>query len=542
MEQCLPADRDWSKREKCNDCLTKGLKCGPNVPYKTAAPQMPSSISNVPTATTTSSIDSSSSLFPPPPSNAQVSTFGSPSGLTNAFSCWAGSQSVSTRGGFIETTSGGARQEKGLLLQTIEAEYDPSLTLLLDGSLMNSFRLVELGEYVNLFEGLQNPLHAAAIVSQVPYQSPQGDVHLSLNCMVQSTSSHISRAAWNIFKKLVNLDGHEQKYNLCRLLGKIDWFTKARSAFQFDDDTGDNHGNLKHLESSILRSLIKSYDHTDRPEADHLRRRLAVISSPDSAEEVAAFRRMSETIPTIFHNLELASFNRNILSDKCSISFPAAHLAVMSQRRAAAQIMYQDPAYPVGQTDILKRNALHLAAQTSDIEMANTVIAKDPALLHSRDIYSLTPLCIAAYVGDPQFFHTLVRHGARLDDRDDSGRTIMCIASGAGHYEIVKYLLDSGQDPNDDILEKMSALNAAAAGGHEKIARLLLDRGAKASWRSRGRLASQEAWDNQHIPLYHLLLQAEQKETPLDLRSQMMSSMPRTSPWIDTDFGGGSQL
>ena len=267
------------------------------------------------------------------------------------------------------------------------------------------------------------------------------------------------------------------------------------------------------LYRTVLDRLSNLYaNYGDTPAAHRYRRRHAELSGLSLTTEVNSFFESSISTTEMFFKLrDLYDFTTH-LPDPAETKFPAAHAAALANRPAAAHALVNRPENDLSQFDILRRRVLHLAAETSDLHLLELVLQQKPDLLKERDIYNLTAVCIAAHTANADFFMRLVEAGAPIIVQDVVGRTLLSIACGGGSIEIVKYLLENGHDPNDDPDFICSPLHSAAAGGHLEVVSLLLEKGAWPSWRSRGRFASEEARDRNHLEIASLLEEAKRRQ------------------------------
>jgi len=267
------------------------------------------------------------------------------------------------------------------------------------------------------------------------------------------------------------------------------------------------------LYRTVLDRLSNLYtNYGDTPAAHRYRRRHAELSGLSLTTEVDSFFESSISTTEMFLKLrDLYDFTTH-LPDPAKTKFPAAHAAALANRPAAAHALVNRPENDLLQFDILRRRVLHLAAETSDLHLLELVLQQKPDLLKERDIYNLTAVCIAAHTANADFFMRLVEAGAPIIVQDVVGRTLLSIACGGGSIEIVKYLLENGHDPNDDPHFICSPLHSAAASGHLEVVSLLLEKGAWPSWRSRGRFASEEARDRNHLEIASLLEEAKRRQ------------------------------
>jgi ankyrin repeat protein len=151
---------------------------------------------------------------------------------------------------------------------------------------------------------------------------------------------------------------------------------------------------------------------------------------------------------------------------------------LLDQNRLVAQQLRHNTREWNEEVDILRRQPLHIVAETSNLELLNLVGFDARNILETPDLCRRTPLCVAAYVGNLPIFEKLFSAGADPNSRDEEGRSVLCVACTAGHLPIVQFLLDHKVSPNDDGFGDCSSLHAAAFGGHLKICRALLEAGA----------------------------------------------------------------
>lgn len=142
-------------------------------------------------------------------------------------------------------------------------------------------------------------------------------------------------------------------------------------------------------------------------------------------------------------------------------------------------------------TDEYRKSALHLAAETDQVETAQLLIDSG-ADIEALTAWGATPLEWAAVMGSSRVADLLLARGA-------SGLTLI-VAAGLGKLETVKSIIASGADlsahrrrgapetPDDhwpvdsahiqgDVLS--DALFAAARNGHTEVVEYLLDEGAQ---------------------------------------------------------------
>ncbi len=91
------------------------------------------------------------------------------------------------------------------------------------------------------------------------------------------------------------------------------------------------------------------------------------------------------------------------------------------------------------------KTALHIAAETGNIEMCHLLIEKQ-ARLDSPSHQWQTPLHIAAQRGHDQVVEILLRAGASIQATDEKKRSALHLAAAAEHLQTCKTLLSMGAD------------------------------------------------------------------------------------------------
>ena len=235
----------------------------------------------------------------------------------------------------------------------------------------------------------------------------------------------------------------------------------------------------------------------------------------DRTDKAKSFSQMSCRLSNTFRSLRIPGRYTRLLPASGNF-FPPAHLAVQAGLSRFAQEMIGIDTYPEDACDILKRKAIHIAAETGDLVLLQLALGRNQSATSSRDIFRMTALCIAAYTGNADMVIYLVEAGDDASTNDITGRSVLCMAAGGGHWAIVKYLLESGYRPNDvhQLGQRgpYSALHAAAAAGHADIVELLLEFGASALCQSQDLTPGQEAREHGHINLANRLEQVEQAQ------------------------------
>jgi ankyrin repeat protein len=237
----------------------------------------------------------------------------------------------------------------------------------------------------------------------------------------------------------------------------------------------------------ILNKLVSiSEGEEDFPEVERLLEILSRLSSstnvpidPDISSQLAeSYTRTSQRMQHILDDLLIPSKYRNSLHLEGNGPFPPIHRALLDQNRLVVQFLCNKTRQLNEQVDILRRQPLHIVAETSNLELLNLILFDAHNVLDTPDLCRRTPLCVAAYVGNLAIFEKLFSAGSDADSKDEEGRSTLCVACAAGHLPIVQFLLENKVSPNDPGFGDCSPLHAAASAGHLNICKALLEAGA----------------------------------------------------------------
>jgi hypothetical protein len=397
-------------------------------------------------------------------------------------------------------------------------------------------RLVHLGELLILLECLQHRRQAVnTIILRNAQSSSVQNVMTSLDFITHSAKHDYCTSLERIWELLKHLSLVESELYLLRMCHAIEEFirvAKGEGKIGEADDADD--ARLCRLHWDVLLKLVNTYtSQGDHPQAEQLLKKLHKVSiksvaTPEqvvAAKQVAAesmarsLRLSSKKMVDVVQRLNVPKKYLTWLNCKGNDPFPSIERATVARNSLVTKILSGTGQCDLSEADILLRRAVHIAAETADLDLLELVTQQSPQLLASRDVCSMTALCIAAYYGHTNFFKVLVGAGADLKHRDEDGRSILSIASGAGHLEIVDFILSQGISPNDDEVAACSPLHAAAAGGHLRVCEFLLERGAWTDWISNWKTPVQAAREKGHIEIASMI-----EEAALRPQNQMPNS------------------
>jgi ankyrin repeat protein len=128
---------------------------------------------------------------------------------------------------------------------------------------------------------------------------------------------------------------------------------------------------------------------------------------------------------------------------------------------------------------------LHKAIKKGNLELAKKLITEKKGI-NTENKSGVTPLMLAAGIGQQEIVSALLNAGADINARDENGWRPLMYAAFQGHIDIVKSLMDKDAklDPTkkEVLLKRVkkmyTPLMCASAGGHLDIAKLLIEKGA----------------------------------------------------------------
>jgi len=307
------------------------------------------------------------------------------------------------------------------------------------------------------------------------------------------------------------LDLHHAETSLLRVSTIIETFLEATRSYLPQDDK--RLGDINAIYNNVGgRLLTISIEQGNPAEA----RRLCQILAKHDLEVASqlvdplSLSDTSKRMRSTFDMLKLPpvvqqAFNIFTTDELC----PPLHIAL--NYRCSTNQPQVIPDQSLQATDHLLRNAVHLAAATSQTEFLRG-IRLTPELLEARDIFGNTPLMVAAYHGDYNSFQILWDMGMgheHHEHRDSQSRSIMAIACFGGSREIVEFLILRDVSPYDrDVIDGHGALYLAAARNHFELCKVLLEYNGKPGEFTllEKNEAVRVAKENRHTEILHLLL------------------------------------
>lgn len=146
------------------------------------------------------------------------------------------------------------------------------------------------------------------------------------------------------------------------------------------------------------------------------------------------------------------------------------------------------------------RNELHKAVRDGSAERTEALLATGSINVNQGDDKGVTPLIVAAGVGNLRVVKILLDRGADALVVTDEGVTALHFSSGRGHLAIVKMLLKAGADAEGKSEGLGAPLHMAAEKGHWEVMRALIEAGGSPdSQRVDGRTPLFLAAQNGHV-------------------------------------------
>lgn len=374
------------------------------------------------------------------------------------------------------------------------------------------YSFLRLGDLCMTLQNVKRRLNA--VVSNdfaASHSSITSKCEAALDMLANSLQVEFTNVLGTLMVLLDRLEpGPYKELALRRTLRFIETFVEfADIPFKMDNTPSTR---IRKYHYTVLSSLILTYEaQADFPEAEHFTQQLEVLLWDMNSSNSEATKRLAKSLTKTSRRMRdvLKSL---VIPPKYSSSlhltgadpFPPLHRAMLDRNERVIRSLCETTERVLEQEDILRRGVLHLAAETSNVEVLGRFTGQIQGLMKNRDLCWTTPLCLAAYYGDYEFFAKIVELCDPLDleARDGESQSVMTIACAAGHTRIVEFLLANNISPNDNALTRCSPLDAAASAGHSDICRALLDHGAWVDWFNlHNKTAAQSAEQNGHAQI-----------------------------------------
>lgn len=186
-----------------------------------------------------------------------------------------------------------------------------------------------------------------------------------------------------------------------------------------------------------------------------------------------------------------------------NITALAASMAVAQAKHELKEGMLPDWDFPLPQMSFFCWAVLCGHTQLLDI-----LLNKEKSSPRGGDWRGVTPLGMAARIGNESIVRLLINNGHDVRERRAGKRPPLHDAAFHGHEKVARLLLRHGAEINAKDDDDQTALSRAAREGHDKVVQLLLDKGINSEIRSRGGFTTiAEACDAAHEDVIMLLVE-----------------------------------
>lgn len=121
---------------------------------------------------------------------------------------------------------------------------------------------------------------------------------------------------------------------------------------------------------------------------------------------------------------------------------------------------------------------LHEAVMEKDVLKLQELIANGVDVNECDTEFGVSPLKIAASIGDIEIVRKLIKAGAIINIKDNTGVTPLHSAAEKGHKEVINILIDNGADVNaKDKVHGVTPLHVAIFNGRNEVLELLILKG-----------------------------------------------------------------
>jgi ankyrin repeat protein len=156
---------------------------------------------------------------------------------------------------------------------------------------------------------------------------------------------------------------------------------------------------------------------------------------------------------------------------------PVADAAARGDREAVKSLLKQAADVNAAQGDGM--TALHWAAMSGDVELAQMLIVAGANVKATTRLGSYTPLYLASQQGHGNVVQALIKAGGDVKTGTPNGTTPLMVAAASGDVDAVRALLEAGADVNaKDGVRAQTPIIYAAASNRAAVIELLAAKGA----------------------------------------------------------------
>jgi hypothetical protein len=356
-------------------------------------------------------------------------------------------------------------------------------------------------------------------------------VRTSPACIALTTLAGTRREIFMSTLKEIEMLGEEAERNGYSFHAETAYLRALKASDLFDDPD-------KAFTWSVLSRMASFYKRIgEQTQEKHCLERLSKLEPrPPTANLhdlhkrlAASFEETSKAASAQLPRLDLGPWSNIRTPLNMNTPFPPLQLAIISRNNATASTHPTRKHTTLGAPN---REPAYVNAEENATDSLDHYI-RSPSQIHLRDIFSRTPLFVAAQFGDLEATIALLERGADTNDRDANSHSTLEAAARSGHNPVVEKLLNANANPDTKALMFGSTpLQAAAEEGHIEVVRTLLGCVKNALSVSAERYydnktASQLARENGYVEISQLL---DEKAGELAFMSQFDEEMEK---WTD---------
>lgn len=487
-QKCLPKDRNWDRREKCQRCMDRGYECSASekAPYKPRKRRATSGTSTLHTTISppaSFSQDDNASMHILTPSISEPAPAGSRS---RPLLPWEADTQPFLSDDMLPPSSQ-LDNENGAASARKLAEQEARMSLARLDDLYATRELVRAD--LHLCDEVETWLGSSIGVSRIREALKEviNAIESDFYARAREAVPIVRRKDIGPFKEYFasHLAFVKYKFRFPPPVESLQSEDIHTNVDVLDDEDGQEKLYALHRKKNVNWSAAGYLfgNALGRVSSQH------TIHTHSEGVVVACFMKASKEIKDVISNVLLEkadhreTLNIGIDHSKDTVSaFPPLHLAVSQASAPVLLTLWKKSTMPVWDVDYLGRTPVHSAAYAGRIQGLQNIFPRyeSQGLQTGCDAFGLTPLAIAACRDDVRTFIRLIQERAHLDGigpeacgADGHAMSVFSLAARNGSANVLKFIL--AHPLVYDFQQQSSELCQALLNNQVHIAHILID-------------------------------------------------------------------